>query len=213
MTAPVFLYQDERLLVANKPAGLLTVGHDGPSLELALSAQGLPAVPVHRLDREVSGCVVCARDGETRSALEALFREQRVAKTYWALVLGRIAVDQGKWHAPILEERAFARVSARGKPALTRFRVVERWRAVTELELELVTGRMNQIRVHAAHAGHALIGETKYAERKRDPVGGKRLALHAIGVALPHPWTGEPLEVEAPLPDELLELRERAQEA
>jgi RluA family pseudouridine synthase len=213
VTDPVFLYQDQRLLVANKPAGLLTVGADAPSLEHALAEHGLRARPVHRLDRDVSGCVVCALDGETRARLEELFREQRVRKSYWALVQGAPSVERGKWHAPILEERGFARVSARGKPALTHYRVVRRLGAVTELEIELVTGRMNQIRVHAAHAGHALVGETKYAERKRDPLRAPRLALHARTVAFPHPWTREPLEVEAPLPGELLALCEAAEEA
>ena len=212
MRAPIpILFEDEQLLVADKPAGLLTVAGDGPSLETRLAEQGVVARAVHRLDRDVSGCVLCVKDPALRPALEDLFRERALAKTYWALAQGSLAKDAGEWSFPILEERGQARVSARGRPARTRWRVLARFAHATELEIDLVTGRYNQIRVHSSHAGHPLVGERKYAEGKRDPLRAGRLALHAWRLAFPHPTSGEPLAVEAPLPSELARLREEAE--
>lgn len=203
---------DDRLLVAHKPAGLLSVSGagEGRSLEDALAEQGVSARAVHRLDRDVSGCVLCARDEEARGALEKMFRERTLLKTYWALAQGRVEPERGEWKDPILEERGFARVSARGKPSRTRYRTLERHRRVTELEIDLITGRYNQIRVHAAHAGNPLVGERKYAEGKRDPLRGARLALHALQLEFVQPFTGERVVARAPLPLELERLREAA---
>jgi 23S rRNA pseudouridine1911/1915/1917 synthase len=203
------LHRDEHLLVVDKPAGLLSVG--GPrSVADALAEQGLAARPVHRLDREVSGALLCAASDASRAALEDLFRGQRIAKTYWGLVRGRPPAREGELAYPILEERERARVSARGKPARTRYRTLRELRLATELEIELVTGRRNQIRVHLAHAGAPLVGETKYARRGDDPLRAKRVALHAWRLAFEHPFTGRALAVEAPLPAELAALAERA---
>jgi RluA family pseudouridine synthase len=209
------VFRDEHLVVADKPAGLLSVG-DGArerSLPLALLEQeDLRATPVHRLDREVSGAIVLALSGEARTRMEELFRERAVRKTYWALASGRVERDAGKLAFPLLEERAGARVSARGKPATTLYRVLERFRDATELEVEPVTGRRNQIRVHFAHAGFPLVGERKYARGRDSAVAlrSRRVALHAWRLAFVHPITGEELALEAPLPDDLLQLRERA---
>lgn len=203
------LYRDLHLLVADKPAGLLSVGdaaRGARGVAEALAGQGLAARPVHRLDREVSGAILCACSAAARGPLEDLFREQRIHKTYWALVRGRPPADAGELSFPILEEGDRARVSARGKPARTRYRTLRRLPEATELEIELLTGRKNQIRVHLAHAGAALVGETKYAKRRDDPLGAGRLALHSWRLAFEHPWTRAPLALEAPLPSQLLEL-------
>jgi RluA family pseudouridine synthase len=205
MAAPIpILFSDEHLAVVDKPAGLLSV----PDLARALSAQGLAAEPVHRLDREVSGCLLVTQDEETRAALEDAFRERRVAKTYWALVRGTPRRMQGEIKYPLLHEGRHARVSARGQAALTRYRVLRRLACergeVSECEIELVTGRYNQIRVHFAHDGHALVGERKYARGADDPLGAKRLALHAWRLAFDHPRSGARIAVEAPLPADLL---------
>ena len=208
------LYRDEDLIVADKPAGLLSVGDDARerSLPLVLREQEIRATPVHRLDREVSGAIVLAITGEARRALEELFQQREVRKVYWALASGRIEPAEGKFSFPILEEKGGARVSARGKPATTRYRAIGRFPGSTELEVELVTGRKNQIRVHFAHAGHPLVGERKYA-RGRDsalPSRSRRVALHAWRLAFIHPISGVKVECEAPLPADLVELRERA---
>ena len=158
------LYRDEHVLVADKPAGLLSVGDDARerSLPLLLREQEIQATPVHRLDRDVSGAIVLALSAEARRGLEELFEEREVHKVYWALASGRIERAEGKFSFPILEERGGARVSARGKPATTRYRVIARFPGASELEVEPVTGRKNQIRVHFAHAGFPLVGERKY---------------------------------------------------
>jgi RluA family pseudouridine synthase len=211
------LHEDERLLVLDKPAGILSVpGRPGePSLLAALEQAGLRALPVHRLDRDVSGAILFARDEEARAALEELLRTRAVRKRYWALAAGWLEPPEGVLHYPILELAGGARVSARGKPARTLYRTLERHSRTSELELELVTGRKNQIRVHLAHAGHPLIGERKYARGSAAPVRlrSRRVALHSWRLELRHPFSGQELALEAPLPPDLLELRQRARAA
>jgi 23S rRNA pseudouridine1911/1915/1917 synthase len=209
------LHRDDRLVVVSKPAGLLSVpaaGERGRSLPEVLAHEGIRAVPVHRLDREVSGATVLALDEETRERLEAMFRERALSKIYWALAQGRVRPAQGAMRDPILEQGSFARVSARGKPAVTNFRTLRALRSTTEVEVDLVTGRMNQIRVHFAHAGFPLVGERKYARGKDSPVRfrSRRVALHAWRLAFRHPHTGKEVEVEAPLPADLVDLLARA---
>jgi len=202
------LHEDEHLIVVSKPSGLLSV----PDLGRLLSRQGIDAQPVHRLDRDVSGALVCARDADTRARLEDLFRERAVSKTYWALVQGWLMPAQGAHHFPLVEERGRARVSARGKKALTRYRTLAVYPTTTEIEVDLVTGRYNQIRVHFAHAGTPLVGERKYARGKDAKIGfqSRRVALHAWRLELDHPVTGERLRVEAALPPDLAALCEKA---
>lgn len=207
------LFDDSGVLVVNKPAGLLSVPSgrgDEPTVAEVLKQQGLSAQPVHRLDREVSGALICARDVETRVALEQQFRERELKKIYWALARGILRQSNGELKFPLLEERGNVRVSAIGKPSLTRYRTLCVFEGASELEVDLVTGRYNQIRVHFAHAGYPLIGERKYARGKEDPFRFGRVALHAWRVAFVHPRTERNVEVEAPLASDLLALRERA---
>jgi RluA family pseudouridine synthase len=207
------LFSDERLVVVLKPSGMLSVsspGASGPTVVEALRKAGVTALPVHRLDRDVSGAMVLAKDEETRARLEELFRGREVAKTYWALVQGRLARPSGVFEFPILDAGSHARVSPRGKPAITRYRTRRKFSAVTEVEVDLETGRYNQIRLHFAHAGHPLVGERKYARGRDDPLGAKRVALHAERLAFPHPYRPGEVDVTAPLPKDLCEVLERA---
>jgi len=211
------LLEDERYLVVDKPAGLLSVSgaaDGGASVPGVLAAHGLAVLPVHRLDREVSGALLVARDEEALRSLQDLFRARAVRKVYWGLATGHLAPEQGQLTFPILEEGPGARVSARGKPARTRYRTLERHATTAALELELLTGRKNQIRVHLAHAGHPLVGESKYA-RRRDAVLALRgrVALHAWRLAFQDPWSGRNVALEAPLPEELEDLWRRARGA
>ncbi len=212
---PSILYRDESLLVVSKPAGVLSEHNakvKAPSITEILAGQGLLAKAVHRLDMEVTGCLLLALDEPTRAALEEAFRQRQVHKVYWALARGRLERDQGQIHFPLLEEGPSVRVSARGKSALTRYRVLARFARVTELELEPVTGRRNQLRVHLEHLGHPLVGERKYAQGKDDPLRAKRVALHARRIEFIHPRTGTRLAIEAPLAEDLLQLKMRAAE-
>ena len=201
------LHEDEDLVVVSKPSGLLSVptpGAEGSTLPGVLAAEGRPGLlPVHRLDRDVSGCVVLAKHEAVRAALENLFRGRAVKKVYWALVRGRLRPESGAFEEPILDAGATARIDARGKPATTRWRVLAHHRATSVVEVELVTGRYNQIRLHFAHHDQALVGERKYARGKDDPLRAKRVALHAWRLAFPHPLRGHRIEVEAPLPEDL----------
>lgn len=210
MTRIPVLYEDDDLVVVSKPSGLLSVptpGAEGSTLPGVLAAEGRPELlPVHRLDRDVSGLVVLAKHEAARAALENLFRGRAVKKIYWALVRGRLRPEAGSFEEPILDEGATARVHTSGKPAVTRWRVLAHHRASSVVEVELVTGRYNQIRLHFAHHDQALVGERKYARGKDDPLRGKRVALHAWRLAFPHPLQGHRIEIEAPLPADLREL-------
>jgi len=208
------LYEDADLFVVDKPAGLLSVptpGARGRTLLDALAEARRAGLPVHRLDREVSGLIVLARHEEARRALEALFRGRAVTKLYWALVRGRLAGERGSFAEPIRDAGAHARIDPRGKPAETRWRLLARHAATTAVEVALVTGRHNQIRLHFAHHDHALVGERKYARGRDDPLGAKRLALHARKLEFAHPLRGQRVSVKAPLPEDLRDLLARAE--
>lgn len=210
-TIPI-LYRDEHVLVVDKPPGLLSVpwkGADERSLVEVLAADGIEVLPVHRLDREVSGAVLFALDETTLSGLEDLFRERALSKTYWAMAQGRVKPPNGAWKFPLLEEREGSRVSALGKKSETRYTTLDATQQLTELEIDLVTGRRNQIRVHFAHGGFPLVGERKYARGKDAAIAFKsrRVALHAWRLVFEHPRTGARVDVECPLPDDLMSLR------
>ena len=213
--ALTILYRDEHLLVVSKPAGMLSVpatSAEGSALPDALRAQGIRAIPVHRLDRDVSGAVLLALDETTRQALDAMFRARAVHKTYWALAQGHVRPESGAFRYPILEEGNFARVSALGKKSETSYRTLERLPSTSAVEIDLVTGRYNQIRVHFAHAGFPLVGERKYARGKDSPVRirSRRVALHAWRLSFEHPHSGTAIAVEAPIESDLQDLLERA---
>jgi RluA family pseudouridine synthase len=206
------LYEDEYLLVVDKPSGLLSVptpGAQGRCVPEVLANLGRPALPVHRLDRDVSGALLLARDVATRDALQDLFRARALSKVYWALALGGPTKDEGAMRFPISEADGTARVSSTGKPSLTHYRVLARGARANEVEIELETGRYNQIRLHFAHSGWPLVGERKYARSSDDPFKAPRVALHAWKLAFEHPHTRRPVAVVAPLPARLAELRER----
>lgn len=218
MTTPLtLLHEDDHLVVVAKPPRLLSVptpGAEGPAMPAVLARQGLLVLPIHRLDREVSGAILFAKDEETRARLDAQLRERSIEKTYWALAQGRLKPRDGAFHFPILEEGAWARVSARGKKSTTRYKTLEQLPAATIVEIELVTGRHNQIRIHFAHAGFPLVGERKYARGSESPIRApsRRIALHAWRLSFTHPHTGVRVQVEAPLPQDLIQLVDVASE-
>lgn len=187
------LYEDDGLLAVSKVSGDLVIpgrGTDRPSLVERLSAKsGGKLFVVHRLDRGASGLVLFARDRESHRTLSALFEGRRVRKTYWAVVEGEVEQQDGLVDRPI---RAFGSgrmgVDGRGKPSETRFRVLERFSRAALLEVNPLTGRRHQIRVHLFAIGHPILGETVYGSGF--PVGGApRLMLHALRLAFP--WKGD----------------------
>jgi RluA family pseudouridine synthase len=209
VTAPEVIHREGALWVLAKPSGLAAhpTGTNVPDvITWALEHAGAPPelAPVHRLDRETSGVMVCATDPALRAELGERFARGEVEKRYRALVHGRTHA-KGILRRPLPDGRR-----GRPLPAVTRYRCVERLGRVSLLEVRPETGRTHQIRRHLAGVGHAIVGDERYPPPRFSPVAGfpGRLWLHAISVALPDGRT-----FVAPLPDELAEhlalLRER----
>ena len=232
------LWADDALVVVDKPAGLLAVATaPGADEDTALRrmqeyARHLntrrPYVGlVHRLDRDTSGALAFALTPAAREALRALFRAHRIERSYVALVQGQPRGDSGQIDLPIHEgyvsgRRRVARPGEEAMPALTRWRVLERFPAAALLELSLETGRQHQIRVHLAHAGMPVLGDRVYAERpapsptarrtrptRRVHAPVPRQMLHARVLGLTHPSTGAAVRVESPLPADFRAVLER----
>jgi 23S rRNA pseudouridine1911/1915/1917 synthase len=208
------VYEDEDLVVVDKPAGMVVhpaPGHQSGTLVHALlgrggawSATGGAARPgiVHRLDKGTSGLIVVARNDTAHRALAAQLGDRTMSRTYLAIARGRVKADAGELEGAIgrhPRERKRMAVVAGGRFARTRYAVVERRRNHTLLRCELDTGRTHQIRVHLAALGHPVAGDAEYGGR--DP-GAERPMLHAWRLRLRHPRTGAEMKFEAaPPPD------------
>ncbi len=221
-------YSDATLLVVDKPAGLVVhpgAGNRSGTLQNALlhldpELARLPrAGLIHRLDKDTDGLLLVARTLESRTALSAALRRRHIHRTYQAVCQG-VLTGGGDIDAPIARhrrERTKMAVTQRGRAARTRYRVLERFRAHTLVEVELDTGRTHQIRVHMAHIRAPLVGDPVYGGRPRLPPAPTdalrvalqtfgRQALHASRLAFVHPATGVPLRLESPLPGDLADL-------
>ena len=222
------VYEDADLLIVDKPAGLVvhpSPGHSAGTLVNALLAHGdadtfggiagvqRPGI-VHRLDRDTSGLLMVARTDAAQHSLMAQLKARRVKKTYLALVLGEVAAEVGRIEAPIGRDprhRTKMAVVNDGRASTTGYRVRERFAGWTLLELDLVTGRTHQIRVHLEAIGHPIAGDPVYgtgtsrkgprAAAAQPPLG--RLFLHAWRLQLTSPSGGQLIRAEAPLPAEL----------
>lgn len=216
------IYEDSDILVLDKPAGLVVhpgAGNpDGTLLNaLLFHCPDLKNIPraglVHRIDKETSGLLVVAKTLPAQTFLVAQLSEKSVYREYEAVVQGAL-VSGGTIDAPIgrhPSERIKMAVVGSGKPAVTHFRVIKRYRGLTHVRIELETGRTHQIRVHFAHKGYPLLGDPVYAGRPRLPKGATaelvntlqgfpRQALHARRLTLIHPVSNEQLSFESPLP-------------
>jgi 23S rRNA pseudouridine1911/1915/1917 synthase len=202
------LHEDEDLLVVDKPAGLLTIATETERERTAYrllrdwsGAQGGRKIfIVHRLDRETSGVLVFARSPSVKRALQAQFEARTPERVYVARVEGVVREQDGTLTSRLAEDRAL-RVRAspdgrRGKEAITRYRVLERYRDATLLELALVTGRRGQLRAQLAALGHPIVGDRAYGSR-RDPL--RRVCLHATRLGFVHP-NGRRVVFESPPP-------------
>jgi 23S rRNA pseudouridine1911/1915/1917 synthase len=217
------VYEDDDLLIVDKPAGLVVHPspghHDGDTLVNALLARaggaeygGIAGVArpgiVHRLDRDTSGLLMVAKHDAAQHSLMAQLKARRVRKTYLALVAGDVAAAVGRIEAPIGRDpkhRTRMAVVPDGRPSTTGYRVRERFPGWTLLELDLVTGRTHQIRVHLDGIGHPVAGDPVYGTgtSRRGPDGLDRLFLHAWRLELVSPSDGHLIRATAPLPDEL----------
>jgi len=218
------LFEDKSLLVVNKPAGLVVhpaAGHEEHTLVNALlhhckgSLSGIGGVArpgiVHRLDKETSGCLVVAKNDETHIALSEQFASRVVKKVYHAIVCGEVPREAGEIHAaiarhPTHRKRMAVQDDSDGRAAHTSWRVLEKLKCATYVEVQIHTGRTHQIRVHFQHLGHPLVGDETYGAKLNKKFAeltgyaAPRVLLHARKLAFVHPRTGKKVQFEAPLP-------------
>ena len=210
------IHEDQDLLVICKDPGLLTKSHKGDKnataesmltnyLRKGTSRSWIRAYTVHRLDRETSGLLIFAKSKAVQQKLQENWNA--VEKTYAAVVHGHLAEKSGKFASYLAENNDLFVHStpdaAKGRWSETLYRVVKETPDFSLLDITLLTGRKNQIRVHLSEAGHPVAGDTKYGQ-KRDRIA--RMALHARTLSFPHPHNGRPMVLEAPVPDTVLRL-------
>jgi len=191
------IYRDEYLLVVNKPSGLLAVPGRGADKQDCLSARLLRKFPdsliVHRLDMATSGLMVFARGIAMQRRLSHMFSNRAVEKRYVAVVAGLLEPDSGEVNLAIAADwpnRPLRKIDAgSGKPSLTRYHTLDKDADTTRVELEPVTGRTHQLRIHMAAIGHPILGDALYGHA----AGASRLMLHARSLSFAHPVSAEPL--------------------
>ncbi|MFK3619297.1 23S rRNA pseudouridine(955/2504/2580) synthase RluC [Pasteurella multocida] len=211
------LFEDECLLVLNKPSGIAVHGGSGLSFGVIEALRTLRPDArflelVHRLDRDTSGILLVAKKRSVLRSLHEQLREKTVQKDYLALVRGQWQSHCKVVKAPLLKNELFSgerivRVSEQGKPSETRFSIEERYEYATLVKASPVTGRTHQIRVHTQYAGHPIALDDKYGDKHFDEqmtrLGLTRLFLHAFSIRFEHPKTGETLRINAPLDPEM----------
>nr|WP_325306561.1 RluA family pseudouridine synthase [uncultured Oscillibacter sp.] len=210
------VYEDSDVIVVNKPKGLVVhpaPGHPDGTLVNALlhhcgdSLSGIggelrPGI-VHRIDRDTSGLIIAAKNDAAHQKLSAQLQDHTLARIYRCIVIGNLREDSGTVDAPIGRhpaDRKKMAVVASGRSAVTHWSVLERFPGYTYVECRLETGRTHQIRVHMAHIGHPILGDTVYGAKKPVP-GLQGQCLHAVGLRFLHPRTGELVELWCDLPE------------
>ena len=211
------IYEDNYLIVMNKPSGIAV--HGGSGLKFGL-IEGLRALRpdakalelVHRLDRDTSGCILIAKRRSTLRALHEQLREKTVEKNYHALVQGQWSKEDKAVNAPLLKNTVqsgerIVRVNPEGKESYTKFKILQRFEDCTLVQASPVTGRTHQIRVHTLHAGHPIAGDDKYGDKEFDKKmkknGLNRLFLHSASIRFFHPNEEKTMFFEAPYDDKL----------
>ena len=220
------VYEDSDLLVLNKPAGLVVhpaPGHDDGTLVNALlfhcrdlggiGGELRPGI-VHRLDKDTSGLLIVAKNEEAMTALAAQFKTHRIRKEYLALVWGRPLPASGTVDTLIgrslRNRKKMSTRTAAGRRAVTHYTTVRTFAAISLLRLRIETGRTHQIRVHMAHLGHPVVGDTQYGRARKNPLPAPvpRQMLHAERIAFEHPRTGRVMEFTTPPPRDMQSLIE-----
>ena len=217
------VFEDDEIIVLNKPAGVLAVPlerrgdarsvSDDLKAHLRAHRSGRPLV-VHRIDRDTSGLVVFAKQARAQEALKAQFKRHLPERVYLAVVYGHPSPPQGTWRdrlvwdtKALIQKETHPRDPA-GKDAVSRYRVVETLKGASLVEVSLVTGRRNQIRIQARLRGHTLVGEQRYVYGPDSlrRIAFRRQALHAHRLAFDHPTTGQRMTFEVPMPEDMREL-------
>jgi 23S rRNA pseudouridine1911/1915/1917 synthase len=217
------LYEDQFLIVLDKPAGLLAVPLERREEETSIFDQiedhlrshgkRKPLV-VHRIDRDTSGVVLFAKDGRTHAALKQQFRERTPERVYLAIVYGHPVPEAGMWRDYLVwDSKALIQKEThpndpRAAEAISQYRVVEKFASTSLIEVRLTTGKRNQIRIQARLRGHTLVGEVRYTFGPDElrPIRFKRQALHAWRLTFQHPIEQRPMTYEAPLPSDMTKL-------
>lgn len=211
------LFEDERVLVVDKPAGMAVHGGSGLSFgvieALRASRPDAPFLELaHRLDRDTSGCLVICKKRSALRRVHELLREGRVEKRYLALVAGSWSRKQEEVRLNLKKQQLhggerMVDVRADGKESVSLFRAIEYFPGATLMQVDIRTGRTHQIRVQAAHVGHPVLGDDKYGDREANKsfrrLGLKRLFLHAASIGFEWPDNGKRVDVNAPLPADL----------
>lgn len=212
------LYEDEDVIVVNKARGMVVHPAAGVSRGTLVNAllahckdlSGIngalrPGI-VHRLDKDTSGVMIAAKNDAAHRSLAEQIQQKTAKRVYWAILTGNIAEEEGVIHGAIgrnpKDRQKMAVVRENGKDATTKFRVLERFGTYTLVECRLMTGRTHQIRVHMAYIGHPVVGDPKYGVKKC-PFSIEGQALHSKTLMFTHPRTGERMEFEAPLPEDM----------
>ena len=210
------LYQDADVVIVNKPCGMVVhpaAGNEDGTLVNALlyHVQDLSGIGgemrpgiVHRLDKDTSGLILIAKNDRAHAALSEQFKARTMEKHYRAVAFGNYPEDSGLIDAPIARhpvDRKKMAIVPEGKPSQTEWKVMERLKGATYLDVHLLTGRTHQIRVHMHSIGHPLLGDKIYAPNIRMSVHIPRLMLHAYSLAFTHPTTGKRMKLCAPLPE------------
>ncbi|OSZ79522.1 RNA pseudouridine synthase [Chitinophagaceae bacterium IBVUCB1] len=222
------LYQDDDMVVVNKPAGVLVIpdrfNNDLPSLNRMLEAKlGQQIWVVHRLDRDTSGVICFAKNEQTHRYLSKLFEAHEVGKYYAGIVIGRVIPEEGRIEAPITEHpsaKGKMTVAKKGKLSVTDYKVAEQWSLYSLVQFQIHTGRTHQIRVHMQSIGHPIVCDELYGDGKPFLLSGikkkfklsdkeeterpllSRLALHAYRLVL-HKEDGTLVDVQAPIPKDM----------
>jgi 23S rRNA pseudouridine1911/1915/1917 synthase len=220
------VFEDDTLIVLDKPAGLLAVPLErrggAPSIFDQVTAYLRPhgkrrPLVVHRIDRDTSGLVVFARDPAAQNRLRLQFKRHTVERVYWAVVYGHPEPSGGTWRDRLVwDEKVLIQKEThprdpKGMDAVSHYKVLERFRISSLVEVRLETGKRNQIRIQARLRGHTLVGERRYVYGPDElrPIQFERQALHAHRLVFEHPATGEVLRFEAPIPADLNDLLAR----
>lgn len=214
------VYEDDDVIVVNKPKGLVVhpaPGHPDGTLVNALlyhcgdhlshiGDETRPGI-VHRIDRDTSGLIIAAKNDAAHLGLAAQLADHTLARTYECLVIGNLKEDSGTIDAPIgrhpIDRKKMTVTENNSRHAVTHWEVITRYHGITHVRCRLETGRTHQIRVHMAHIGHPILGDTVYGSKKPVP-GLNGQCLHASGLQFVHPRTGEIIRLTCPLPEEFI---------
>ena len=221
------VYEDSDVIVVNKPKGMVVhpaPGHADGTLVNALMAhcgQSLSGINgvlrpgiVHRIDKDTSGLIIAAKNDQAHKCLAEQLKSHTLSRTYECVVIGNMREDSGTVDAPIgrhpTDRKKQCVTEKNSRPAVTHWRVLERFPGYTHLECKLETGRTHQIRVHMASIGHPILGDTVYGQKKPVP-GLQGQCLHARRLRFVHPGTGEEIELESEIPEYFADILKKLQ--